>query len=66
MHPVSDTSTVAILSARVAPSMKTSIPDYQVWVTMQKNTPEVAGGHIFSSYCTCPVGLVYNFVSYSL
>ena len=64
MHPIGDSVTVAFLSVRVSPTMKTSCPDYQVWVVVDKDTADIPGGHIHSAYCTCPAGLVCCIVLY--
>lgn len=55
-HPISTASQIAILSNRVTPSMRLSMPAYQVWVAVRKTTEEEPGGSIYAAYCTCTAG----------
>ncbi|XP_030832593.1 uncharacterized protein LOC594793 isoform X2 [Strongylocentrotus purpuratus] len=56
-HSISTTSKICFLTAKVSASMRTSMPPYQVWAAIEKDTPSFAGGRIFSAYCTCTAGL---------
>ncbi len=57
-HPVSKASPWCYLYARVCPSMRTRIKDYQVWALVKKDDGTKPGGQIFSAYCTCTAGLL--------
>ncbi len=57
IHDISENFPVCLLSVRVSPTMRTTMPDYQVWAAVEKDSKSVPGGRIHSAYCTCPVGL---------
>ena len=53
-HPIHDQSHICYLATKVSASMTSAT--YQVWVAVEKDNGERAGGRILSAYCTCTAG----------
>ena len=55
-HPISNTSPVVFLAAKVMPSMRLSAVAYEAWAAIERDTLSTLGGKIVGAYCTCTAG----------
>ena len=58
-HSISITSPFCLMKCKVTPSQRISSKPYDVWVVLEKDGEENAGGTVKECYCTCTAGYVW-------
>ena len=56
-HSISITSPFCLMKCKVTPSQRISSKPYDVWVVLEKDGDENAGGTVKECYCTCTAGM---------
>ena len=58
INNITELSKYCYLKAKCVPSQRVSSKQYDVWVVVEKDGPNMPGGKILAGYCTCTAGLL--------